>query len=98
MSTAFIIPATPRHLRIFWHNAAWHAIAAKLKIFHSPPASVFPREYQITWSALLLSVVRGAHSESMFIVESIGSFVVLVLTGIEDVETLPGLEQEEKAF
>jgi hypothetical protein len=34
----------------------------------------------------------------MFIVESIGSFVVLVLTGIEDVETLPGLEQEEKAF
>jgi hypothetical protein len=34
----------------------------------------------------------------MFIVGSIGSFVVLVLTGIEDVETLLGLEQEEKAF
>jgi hypothetical protein len=34
----------------------------------------------------------------MFIVESAGSFVVLVLTGIEDVETLLRLEQEEKAF
>ena len=34
---------------------------------------------------------------NMFIVGSIGSFAVLVLTGIEDVETFFGLE-EEKAF
>jgi hypothetical protein len=39
-----------------------------------------------------------AHSEKMFIVGSIGSFVVLVLASIEDVKTLLGLEQEEKAF
>ena len=35
--------------------------------------------------------------ENMFIVGSIGSFAVPVLTGIEDVETFFGLE-EEKAF
>ncbi len=67
-------------------------------MFHSSVrASVFPREYQLTCSAYAI-VVRGAHSEKMFIVGSIGSFVALVLTGIEDVETLLGLEQEEKAF
>jgi hypothetical protein len=34
--------------------------------------------------------------DAMFIVGSMGSFVVLVLTGIEDVKTLLGLDEEEK--
>jgi hypothetical protein len=38
------------------------------------------------------------NSEKMFIVGSIGSFVVLVLSGIEDVEAFLGLEQEDEAY
>jgi hypothetical protein len=34
--------------------------------------------------------------EAMFIVGSMGSFVVLVLTGIEDVKTLIGSDEQEK--
>jgi hypothetical protein len=33
--------------------------------------------------------------ESMFVVGSIGSFVVLVLSGIEDLKTLFGREESE---
>jgi hypothetical protein len=35
--------------------------------------------------------------ESMFVVGSIGSFVVLVLSGIEDLKTLFGREESERS-
>ena len=60
--------------------------------------SVFPHEYQITCNVYALAGSFVARIlGNMFIVGSIGSFAVLVLTGIEDVETFFGLE-EEKAF
>ncbi len=42
----------------------------------------------------LLVVLLARILESMFIVGSMGSFVVLVLTGIEDLKTLLGMEED----
>jgi hypothetical protein len=42
-------------------------------------------------------VVLARILETIFVVGSIGSFLVLVLTAIEDVKTLLGMDEEEKA-
>jgi len=41
-------------------------------------------------------VIPARILEGMFIVGSMGSFVVLVLTGIQDIETLFGMDEEKK--
>ena len=41
-------------------------------------------------------VIPARILEGMFIVGSLGSFVVLVLSGIEDMKTLFGMDEEEK--
>lgn len=41
-------------------------------------------------------VVLARILEGMFVVGSLGSFVVLVLSGIEDMKTLLGMDEEEK--
>lgn len=41
-------------------------------------------------------VVPARILEAVFIVGSLGSFVVLVLSGIEDMKTLLGMDEEEK--
>jgi hypothetical protein len=43
------------------------------------------------WVVLLARILEG-----MFIVGSMGSLVVLALTGIEDMKTLLGMDEEEK--
>ena len=44
----------------------------------------------------LLVVLLARILEGMFIVGSMGSLVVLVLSGIEDMKTLLGMDEEEK--
>ena len=44
------------------------------------------------WVVLIARILEG-----MFIVGSLGSLVVLVLTGIEDIETLFGMDEKEKS-
>jgi hypothetical protein len=41
-------------------------------------------------------VIPARILEGMFIVGSMGSFVVLVLTGIEDIEMLFGMDEEKQ--
>jgi len=43
---------------------------------------------------LFLGVLLARILEGMFVAGSIGSFIVLVLSGIEDLETLFGREEE----
>ncbi len=43
------------------------------------------------WVVLIARIL-----ETMFIVGSLGSLVVLVLTGIEDIETLFGMDDDDK--
>lgn len=43
------------------------------------------------WVVFIARILEG-----MFIVGSLGSLVVLVLSGIEDIETLFGMDEEEK--
>ena len=43
------------------------------------------------WVVVLVRILEG-----MLIVGSLGSFVVLVLSGIEDIETLLGMDEEEQ--
>jgi len=42
----------------------------------------------------ILVIILARLLEGMFVIGSIGSFVVLVLSGIEDLETLFGKEEE----
>ena len=43
-------------------------------------------------------VILARSLEGMFIVGFLGSFLVLILSGVEDIETLFGTDQEAKAF
>ena len=74
------------------------ALSVQIKIGSFARVSVFAREYQITCSVYAIADCFVARVlENMLIVGSINSFVVPVLTGIEDVTTFFGLE-EERAF
>lgn len=45
--------------------------------------------------AHILVIILARFLEGMFVIGSIGSFVVLVLSGIEDLQTLFGKEEEQ---
>jgi hypothetical protein len=47
--------------------------------------------------AHILVIILARFLEGMFVAGSIGSFVVLVLSGIEDLETLFGKEEEQNS-
>lgn len=45
--------------------------------------------------AHILVIILARFLEGMFVIGSIGSFVVLVLSGIEDLQTLFGKEEQQ---